>query len=192
MAVPVTFTTAYCRAVMLKYRPILTYHNTKMNTSRINFKTVITRAQLIDIADILNLQKISFISEAKLYDNFNIEPLTQTFDSISKDFNDYIFLKAVYQNKIIGSVKGRQTPEYCWIGRLIVHPEFQNNGIGKRLMLEIEKEFPNTKQFLLCTGYKSFKNIALYESIGYKRVEELVSDDKIEGIHLVKMIKIIT
>jgi len=45
---------------------------------------------------------------------------------------------------------------------IIVHPDFQNHGIGKRLVLEIEKEFPDAKQFLLCTGYKSFKNIKLF------------------------------
>ena len=163
-----------------------------MKTNIINCETIITRASLADAADILNLQKISFISEAELYNNFNIEPLTQTFDSISEDFKEYIFLKAVYNNRIIGSVKGRQTPEYCWVGRLVVHPEFQNNGIGKRLMLEIEKEFPKADQFFLCTGYKSFKNIRLYESIGYIRVEELKSNDKTQGIHLVKMIKTIT
>lgn len=152
-------------------------------------ETTMTRASQEDIAEILNLQKIAFISEAELYNNYNIEPLTQTYDSISEDFKEYIFLKAVYKDKIIGSVKGRQTPEYCWIGRLIVHPEFQNNGIGKRLMLEIEKEFPKAKQFHLCTGYRSFKNIKLYESIGYHRVED--SNNDTNGIHLVRMVKTI-
>ena len=163
----------------------------KMPTDSLNSETIFNKASFEDIPEILKLQKIAFISEAKLYNNFNIEPLTQTYDSISSDFKEYTFLKAVYKNKIIGSVKGRQTPEYCWIGRLIVHPDFQNYGIGKRLMLSIEKEFPDAKQFLLCTGYKSFKNIKLYESIGYYRVEELISDDKTPGIHLVKMIKTI-
>jgi ribosomal protein S18 acetylase RimI-like enzyme len=155
----------------------------------LNSETKFTRASFGDIAEILKLQKIAFISEAELYNNFNIEPLTQSIDSMSKDFKEYTFLKAVYKNKIIGSVKGRQTPEYCWIGRLIVHPDFQNNGIGKRLMLEIEKEFSIATQFMLCTGCKSFKNIKLYESIGYNIVEELIDDDKTQGIHLVRMIK---
>lgn len=159
-------------------------------TNSINSETKITRASAGDLAEILELQKIAFISEAELYNNFSIEPLTQTYDSISADFKEYIFLKAVYGNKIIGSVKGRQTYDFCWIGKLIVHPEFQNNGLGKRLMLQIEKEFPNPKQFQLCTGYKSFKNIKMYESLGYIKAEELITDDKTPGIHLVKMIKV--
>lgn len=163
-----------------------------MNTNLLNSDITITKASQEDIADILILQKKAFISEAELYNDFNIEPLTQTYDSILEDLKEYVFLKAVYKNKIIGSVKGRPTPDYCWVGRLIVHPEFQNKGIGKRLMLEIEKEFPKTKQFQLCTGYKSLKNIKLYESIGYLRTEELISDSKTRGIHLVKMVKKVT
>lgn len=58
-------------------------------------------------------------------------------------------------------------------------------------MYEIEKAFPDAGQFHLCTGYKSFKNIKLYESPGYLRVKELITDDKTPGIHLVKMIKTI-
>jgi GNAT superfamily N-acetyltransferase len=160
-------------------------------SSNINSETKITRASHEDIADIFNHHKIAFISEAELYNDFNIEPLTQTYDSLSEDFKEYIYLKAVYKNKIIGSVRGRSTPDCCWVGRVVVHPEFQNHGIGKRLMFGIEKEFPKAKQFQLCTGYKSFKNIKLYESIGYLRAEGLISDPKTPGIHLVKMIKTI-
>ncbi len=158
-------------------------------SNTLNSETVVARALSEDIAEILELQKTAFISEAELYNNFNLEPLTQTFESVVAEFREYSYLKAVYKTKIIGSVRGRQTTEFCWIGRLIVHPEYQNNGIGKRLMLEIENEFPDAKQFHLFTGYKSFKNIKLYESIGYIKIEELISDEKTPGIHLVKMIK---
>lgn len=75
----------------------------------------------------------------------------------------------------MGSVKARETGEFCWIGRLIVAPEFQNRGIGRELMAKIENEFPATKEYLLCTGFKSIKNIKLYESLGYQKGEVLHS-----------------
>ncbi|MBN1597520.1 MAG: GNAT family N-acetyltransferase [Bacteroidales bacterium] len=157
-----------------------------MNNPRNNVK--ISKADFADLDDILNLQMIAFISEAELYNNYNIAPLVQTKESMIEDFNKYIFLKAVTNNKIIGSVKGRDMGEYCWIGRLMVLPEYQNKGIGKELMHAIEKEFPATPEFLLCTGYKSVKNMRLYESLGYNRMED--STPGIDGdVELIKMVK---
>lgn len=158
-----------------------------MNKNKLNFN--ISKASIDDLMDILTLQKRAFISEAKLYNDFNIEPLTQTYDSILNDFDDYIFFKAKFKDKIVGSVKAKNTDDYCWIGRLAVDPKFQNMGLGKRLMLEIEMEFPNAKKFSLCTGYKSIKNISLYQSIGYQ-VSEIIIDKNMPGIKLVRMIKI--
>lgn len=118
-------------------------------------KIKISKAGFADLEDIVELQKTAFISEAELYNDYTIEPLTQTIDSIKADFGNYLFLKAETENQIVGSVKARVTGEYCWIGRLIVSPGFQNKGIGKKLMAEIEKEFPDISKFLLCTGNKS-------------------------------------
>jgi ribosomal protein S18 acetylase RimI-like enzyme len=149
----------------------------------------ISKAGITDLEDILELQKTAFLSEAELYNDYRIDPLMQTIDSIKTDYENYVFLKAVFQHKIIGSVKARETGEFCWIGRLIVAPEFQNRGIGRKLMTEIEKIFPETSQYLLCTGYKSVKNIKLYESLGYEK-KEVFNDGKNTHIQLVKMIKI--
>ena len=148
----------------------------------------ILKATIDDLMDILKLQKEAFISEAELYNDYNIEPLTQSFESIETDFYNYIFLKAEYRNRIVGSVKARETGEFCWIGRLIVAPEFQNRGIGRKLMNQIENEFPGTKEYLLCTGYKSIKNIKLYESLGYQK-SEIFYDERNNNLQLIKMIK---
>lgn len=148
----------------------------------------ILKATFNDLTKILELQKTAFLSEAELYNDYNIEPLTQSFDSITTDFKIYTFLKAEYNSKIVGSVKARETGEFCWIGRLIVAPEFQNRGIGRKLMTHIENEFPDTKEYLLCTGYKSMKNIKLYESLGYRK-SEVCFDERNNNLKLVKMIK---
>jgi ribosomal protein S18 acetylase RimI-like enzyme len=151
-------------------------------------KIEITKAVFNDLEEILALQKLAFISEAELYDNYDIEPLQQTIENIRADFETHIFLKAVYNGKIVGSVKGRDTGEYCWIGKLIVHPDFQNQGLGRRLMKEIESLFPNTNQFVLYTGNRSDKNIYLYESLGYEK-REVFKDEKMPDVHLIKLIK---
>jgi hypothetical protein len=65
----------------------------------------------------------------------------------------------------------------CMIGRLIVHPDYQNRGIGTRLMNEIERCFDEAKRFELFTGHKSERNIALYRKLGYR----IFRSEKISG-----------
>jgi GNAT superfamily N-acetyltransferase len=55
----------------------------------------------------------------------------------------------------------------CHIGRLIVHPDWQNRGIGTRLMIEVEKIYPEVSLFELFTGSQSVKNLYLYRKLGY-------------------------
>ncbi len=54
----------------------------------------------------------------------------------------------------------------CYIGRLAVHPESQNRGIGKALMKAIEDHY-KPQRFELFVGSKSDKNIYLYKKLGY-------------------------
>jgi ribosomal protein S18 acetylase RimI-like enzyme len=127
----------------------------------------IERATVRDAAEILSLQKIAYISEAEIYENHDIEPLKQNLEDIEKAFESNIFLKIVENENIIGSVKATKKNGICYIGKLMVHPNHQNKGIGKKLMQEIESLFPNT-DFELFTGSKSYKNISFYEKLGYK------------------------
>jgi ribosomal protein S18 acetylase RimI-like enzyme len=128
----------------------------------------IERADAADAAEILELQKLAYQSEAAIYDDFTIPPLTQTLGEITADFERQVFLKASADETIIGSVRAHQAEETCFIGRLIVHPNFQDRGIGTRLMGEIEKAFRQAKRYELFTGHKSERNLHLYQKLGYE------------------------
>lgn len=84
------------------------------------------------------------------------------------DFNSKVFLKTQAESKIIGSVRGYQAGNTCYIERLIVHPNHQGQGIGKALMESVESRFGQAERFELFTGNKSDRNIHLYERLGYK------------------------
>jgi len=139
---------------------------------------IIKPALIEDLTAILKLQKLAYRSEAELHNDFSIPPMTQTLEEIKKDFARQIFLKATDHNKIIGSVRAHASGETCYIGRLIVHPEFQNQGIGTRLMHEIEALFKDAKRFELFTGHKSKRNLYFYKTLGYKKfmVEKIHAD----------------
>lgn len=125
------------------------------------------QALLQDAAAILELQKLAFQSEAQLYDDSNIPPLTQTIDELRSDFACKFFLKAQIEARIIGSVRGYETEDTCHIERLIVHPDFQGQGFGAALMEQIELHFELARRFELFTGHKSKRNIHLYKRLGY-------------------------
>jgi len=129
---------------------------------------LVERATASDAEEILALQKLAYRSEAEIYNDFKIPPLVQTLENIEKDFENQIFLKALMDGRIIGSVRAYSKEGACYIGRLIVHPDFQNRGIGTKLMNEIEGIFTTCKRFELFTGVRSEKNLYLYQKLGYK------------------------
>jgi ribosomal protein S18 acetylase RimI-like enzyme len=149
---------------------------------------MIERAELSDAEEILSLQKLAYKSEAEIYNDFTIPPLLQTLEEIKKDFENQIVLKATLNAKIRGSVRAFARGETCYIGRLIVHPDFQNQGVGTKLMNKIEEIFEETKRFELFTGHKSEKNLYLYQKLGYKVFKTVKANDQLDIVSLEKKI----
>lgn len=124
-------------------------------------------AELEDLEAILGLQKLAFRSEAELYNDFSLPPLTQTLESIKADFCQKIILKACVADVIVGSVRGFRNDSTCYVERLIVHPTCQGRGIGTALMRALEDRFPGVERYELFTGHRSERNIRLYQKLGY-------------------------
>jgi ribosomal protein S18 acetylase RimI-like enzyme len=127
---------------------------------------IIEKAVPSDAEEILKLQRLAYQSEAEIYNNFKIQPLMQTLEEATAEFAESIVLKAVADGKIVGSVRVEQKGNTAYIGKFMVLPEYQNQGIGKRLLQAIESEV-SVSRFELFTGFKSEKNIAVYEKSGY-------------------------
>ncbi len=139
-----------------------------------------------DLVEILDLQKNAFLSEAKINNDYTIPPLMQTIESIANEFKNSVFLKATKDNKIVGSVRANEKDGVCNIGRLIVHPDFENRGIGTKLMVSIEELFKNCNKYEVFTGEKSNKNLYLYNKLGYKEFKRSKITDKLTLLYLEK------
>ena len=150
---------------------------------------IIIRATTEDAPEILVLQRLAYQSEAEIYNDYSIAPLTQALEELERDFEEYLYLKAVVHDRMIGAVRGRMRGDACEVGRLIVDPEYQSQGIGSKLMKEIEGSFPDAHQFQVFTGHKSKRNIILYQKLGYKISEIEPFKGELRLMHLTKQIQ---
>ena len=128
----------------------------------------ISEATVFDAEAILALQKLAFQSEAVRYDDFTMPPLVQSIEELRRSFEDHVFLKAVVDDRLVGSVRGCQIGHTCHVGRLVVNPEFQRSGIGTDLMERIEAHFSDAMRFEIFTGHKSEHALRLYSKLGYR------------------------
>ena len=88
-------------------------------------KFQIVIAQKEDLQKILDLQKESYMSEAELYKDFNIHPLTQPIESINEEFDKgWLFLMIVDNNDIIATGRGITKEGTTYIAKLAVKTEF--------------------------------------------------------------------
>jgi len=146
----------------------------------------IERASLDDAPAILELQKLAYQSEARLYDDWKLPPLTQTLVALREEFAASVTLKATEVGRLVGSVRAREANGVCQVGRLIVHPEQQGHGVGTMLLRHIEAEFPGASSFELFTGSRSEGNLRLYERLGYLRNREQVLSQSVTLVFLEK------
>lgn len=147
---------------------------------------LIKEAELSDLREILELQYLAYQSEARLFNDPDIPPLMQTLSDLEIEFRKGVILKAPDENNvIIGSVRGYCNNKTLYIGKLMVHPNRQRQGIGTRLLLEIEKRYPGYR-YELFTSTRSEKNIALYKRLGYRIFDEKRITEELSFVYLEK------
>jgi ribosomal protein S18 acetylase RimI-like enzyme len=133
----------------------------------------IERALEKELEDILAVQKSAFTKEAERHHNYEIPGLNQTREELSNEFNNSLVLSAKLNGIIVGSVRSSCKEGVCTISKLVVHPEYHNRGIGRKLLQSIEAESVMAtscvNKFILFTAKYSFDNIGLYESEGYEK-----------------------
>lgn len=147
---------------------------------------IILRAEKGDLRKILDLQYIAYQSEARLFKDQDIPPLKQTLADVEKEYQKGNILKALDDDKnIIGSVRAFCDNGTVYIGKLMVHPSKQGQGIGTKLLIEMEKQYPKQRCELF-TSTKSEKNIVLYQKLGYKVFDEKQVTEELRFVYMEK------
>lgn len=135
-----------------------------------------------DAEQILKLQYLCYQSEAALYGDYNIPPLTQSLEDLRAELAEGCVLVARLGAEVVGSVRGTVDLDgTARIDRLMVHPRMQRHGLGGRLLGRLEQRLSAdlaATRYRLFTGHRSEGNLRLYRRAGYNKVgTEQVSAD---------------
>lgn len=130
-----------------------------------------------DAEQILKLQYLCFQQEARLYDDYGMQPLTQSLDSVRGELVDGHAMVARLDTEVVAAVRGRVVEDQvAEIAKLIVHPRLQGHGLGSRLLRMMEDSFAErgfpVRLFRLRSGHRSEGNLRLYRRLGYTPVAE--------------------
>ncbi|WP_314589279.1 GNAT family N-acetyltransferase [Paenibacillus terrigena] len=128
-----------------------------------------------DAQKLAEIQKVSFDEESKHFNNNEIGgPFG--YDSISwqvEMMQNCEYFKVLFDGEIIGGalifIGNNQVHN---LGRIFIDPNFQNQGIGMKVMNEIERIFPDSNKWWLDTPSWCVKNHHFYTKCGYTKVRE--------------------
>jgi ribosomal protein S18 acetylase RimI-like enzyme len=130
-----------------------------------------------DAGELMTLQRAAFVVEGRRYHDFDLPPLTETLDEVRTAVRTGLVLKALDGTRIVGAVRGEIDGETCRVGRLVVAPDRQGQGIASRLMTELEARMAGrVRRFELFTGARSAGTIRLYRRLGYRALPPRVPD----------------
>jgi len=143
-------------------------------------------ATLDDAAEILALQKAAYQQVAERYNDQTLPPLVETRQDIEDQLALQTVLKVNLAGRIVGSVRAYLNGTTCHLGRLIVDPAFQGQGIGTALMLSMEGYFTKATEIELFTGHKCVDTLRLYNRLGYAEVARESVSTKVTHVVLRK------
>lgn len=130
--------------------------------------------------ELLTVRRAAFVSEAQVYGDPNIPPLTQTLEELRADLADpdVVTLGAWLGPRLVGSVRvGFEGPRVT-LGRFAVVPDLHGRGIGTALLEEVPAHLrPDSAEVWVFTGRDSLHNLALYAKHGYEHQHDQTAGD---------------
>jgi ribosomal-protein-alanine N-acetyltransferase len=123
----------------------------------------ILTATLLDLPAIYALERLAFGPDA-----------WGLLDIVFAFLSPGVRLKAVRDGRLVGFVMGDPRPRqgFAWIATLAVHPNYQRQGIGARLLAAVEARLA-VPRLKLTVRQSNAAAIALYRKFGYEQTNLL-------------------
>jgi len=141
-----------------------------------------------DAGEIMTVQRAAFVSEALIYGDADMPPLTQTLEQVRAEIAENSGWVARVDSRLVGVIRAVQDGDLLLIGRIAIAPDMQGEGIG-RALLEATEKASSANEAELFTGSLSEANIRLYESCGYVETHRVPQGDGIEQVFLRKRLR---
>ena len=95
-----------------------------------------------------------------------------------------IFLVAEKEKKIIGSVFGTHDGRKGWINRVAVNPQYQRNGIAKKLVSEVERKFDEMGIDIVACLIEDWndRSMKVFEKLGYIKHNDVIYYSKRKNV----------
>ncbi|CAA9434722.1 MAG: hypothetical protein AVDCRST_MAG35-2839, partial [uncultured Quadrisphaera sp.] len=126
------------------------------------------------VGELLTLQRAAFTTEALLHGEPALPPLVQTLPELEAEVAALsapgagAVLAACAGERLVGSVRGAVAGDAVDVRRLVVAPDHQGRGLGRRLLEALEAALgPGVRTATLFTGALSTANLRLYARAGY-------------------------
>ena len=143
--------------------------------------STIERAVLADAAELLTLQRACWVQEALANPGVHIPAFHETVDDVRAwlgEWDTYVVRRA---GRLVGAVRGRREGDdgTAWdIGRVMVAPDLQGEGLGRALLDHIQAVAPEgVTSYVLFTGAGSERNQRMYKKAGFRLRRDLPSPD---------------
>ena len=123
-----------------------------------------------DAGEIYTLQRACWLQELEANPGVVIPALTESPDDVRAGLDAHRTWVVRRAGRLVGSVRARLTSRGGWdIGRLMVAPDLQGQGLGRLLLEHAEAAAPpEATTYLLFTGARSASNLRRYKKAGYR------------------------
>jgi ribosomal protein S18 acetylase RimI-like enzyme len=139
-----------------------------------------------DAGELLTLQRAAYLPEVLRYGGRPIPPAVETLPQVRAAIEAGGVLVARDARRIVGSVRAVRHGTDGQIGRLVVAPDRQGQGLGTRLLRAAEAILPGATRYVLFTGHASDANLRLYTRLGYTETHRATDSAGVSLVHLAR------
>jgi tRNA (guanine37-N1)-methyltransferase len=122
-----------------------------------------------DAGEILTLQRACWMQEQQANPEAWVPALHESLDDVRRWLPDWTVLTMRRAGRLVGGARARLDGDVWDIGRLMVAPDLQGQGLGRVLLEAIEAAAPPAAtSYALFTGAGSTDNLRFYKRAGYR------------------------